>query len=187
MASKKPPMQSAGNVQKKFSPRTYQICAKIMFIIGICSLLIGLIAIAAGGVLFLVLGGFCIWISRNWNKIAVKEEATAEFKSASTQRNASLKLWNMWDSSVHKSDGQPARMRRAMTEALAIKSTHPASDGSYPVVGSTGNLYTTSFCECSCVDYRMRGLPCKHMYLLAHQILGFDFSPYLNSNDDYPN
>ncbi len=97
MVCKKPPMQSAGNVQKKFSPRTYQICAKIMFIIGICSILIGLIAIAAGGVLFLVLGGFCIWISRNWQR------------QANAPGSAAVPL-------KHKADSTPIASRHSLTK-----------------------------------------------------------------------
>ncbi len=34
-------------------------------------------------------------------------------------------------------------------------------------IGSTGEIYNTTLSSCTCMDYTLRKLPCKHMYRLA--------------------
>ena len=52
--------------RKTYSPRTYKVCGVIMIIIAALSLLIGLISIAAGGVVFLLLGAACLAWGISW-------------------------------------------------------------------------------------------------------------------------
>lgn len=54
--------------QKTYSPRTYGICAKILYVVGAISALIGLISIKAGGIGFIVFGVCCALIARGWQK-----------------------------------------------------------------------------------------------------------------------
>ena len=57
--------------RRTYSPRTYDICAKIMYVVGVISALIGLISIKAGGIVFVILGVCCILIARRWQKRAL--------------------------------------------------------------------------------------------------------------------
>lgn len=36
--------------------------------------------------------------------------------------------------------------------------------------GSADRPYETTLHECTCMDFAIRGLPCKHMYRLAHEL-----------------
>lgn len=37
----------------------------------------------------------------------------------------------------------------------------------YEVLGEHDEVYTIRHGECSCMDFQMRGLPCKHMYFVG--------------------
>ena len=37
----------------------------------------------------------------------------------------------------------------------------------YEVLGEHDEVYTIRHGECSCMDFQMRGLPCKHMYFVS--------------------
>ena len=73
--------------------------------------------------------------------------------------------WDVWDPSVHRANGQLDRIRRAATDKRLIIIKRDGS--TFDIKGTEGNVYTVSGEGCSCPDFRTRGLPCKHMYLLA--------------------
>ena len=76
-----------------------------------------------------------------------------------------------WDPAVHYEDGQQTRMIRANDESISVICYDP----SYKVAkirGKSGNYYITSILGCSCLDYKKRRLPCKHMYYFANRIKG---------------
>ena len=78
----------------------------------------------------------------------------------------SMPGWRDWDSSIHRTDGQLDRIKRAASEDMAVLAYDP--DYSLAKVkGSSGEIYLTSCRRCSCPDYRERRLPCKHMYFLC--------------------
>lgn len=79
--------------------------------------------------------------------------------------------WDIWDISVHQTDGQYERLGRA---TVGSKITVLCYDPRYRLAkmqGSTG-IYLTSSKRCSCPDYKKRRLPCKHMYALAIELDG---------------
>ena len=98
---------------------------------------------------------------------------TADPPPAASQ---ALKTWDIWDASIHESEGQADRMRRAVEESIDILGS---SGDSWLVSGASGSVYHTRFDGCDCVDYARRHLPCKHMYALAAEMVGFDFSQHL--------
>ena len=79
--------------------------------------------------------------------------------------------WDEWDESIHRADGQYDRMVRAQTHNIDILS-YDAKWKKAKVIGTKGDLYTTSCKECDCPDFQRRHLPCKHMYYLAMTLDG---------------
>lgn len=156
----------------------------IMFLIGpLC----GNISTTLGGVI--ILAGFYVTIRAK--KIAAKygaEEAVPSVgRSVSPELPVAPKYsrrWWQWDSSVHESKGQPARMQRALTQDIVIQEI--SKKGVAKVRGTQGIVYKTNFQICSCPDFAQRFRPCKHMYLLASRYAGFDPVPYIIRNHVKP-
>lgn len=92
--------------------------------------------------------------------------------------------WWQWNSSIHESKGQPARMQRALTQNIVIREV--SKKGVARIQGTQGIEYKTSFQTCSCLDFTQRLRPCKHMYLLAVRYAGFDPVPYIIRNHVKP-
>lgn len=82
----------------------------------------------------------------------------------------SMPGWSIWDPSIHEADGQYSRMERSQLNEISIMEYDPIYKIA-KVDGTTGN-YLTSYRRCSCLDYRKRRLPCKHMYALACELDG---------------
>jgi len=80
-------------------------------------------------------------------------------------RDFNVPYWNIWDASVHSVDGQYERLRRAVSESMVVLSYNDESIEA-KIRSSSNNVYKTNFKGCSCPDFRMRHLPCKHMYML---------------------
>ena len=91
--------------------------------------------------------------------------------------------WLKWNP-VHMSKGQPARMQRALTQSIVIREI--SKKGVAKMQGAKGETYKTGFQSCSCPDFGERGMPCKHMYLLAIRYAGFDPIPYIIQNHVKP-
>ena len=90
---------------------------------------------------------------------------------------ASPSDWNIWDVSVHLTDGQAGRMQRALTQNMEVGDIEKS--GCYQVRGSKGKYYSTDYKSCTCDDFQKRHIPCKHMYLLAIEKTGFNPMPYI--------
>lgn len=84
---------------------------------------------------------------------------------------AAMQGWNMWDASIHKSQGQYDRLRRAATDRRIKVLWYVPTHHLAKIQGKSG-VYLTSYQRCSCPDYRKRRLPCKHMYALAMELNG---------------
>lgn len=97
----------------------------------------------------------------------VAEKAIAEAKDSA---------FAIWDASVHSTPDQLNRIRRSIS--VKIISYDPDTQTAV-VAGSGKSTYTTSFSTCTCGDFISRHLPCKHMYRLAAQYGGVDFSKQL--------
>jgi len=74
--------------------------------------------------------------------------------------------WDIWDESIHDTPAQIKRIAAAQKIALSkIKVDKNAKSAS--VVGSGFEPYISTLGSCTCPDFHMRQLPCKHMYRLA--------------------
>ena len=77
---------------------------------------------------------------------------------------------------IHTEDEQISRMRRATDKWIYLfPSTFTGQ--SAKILGTSCEIYETSFSACSCMDFYKRKLPCKHMYRLAF------FSKRMNAFD----
>lgn len=80
------------------------------------------------------------------------------------------------------------RMNRAIRQRLLMLQEEIA-DGyaTYSVCGATGNIYQVQIhhedTSCTCHDFVYRQLPCKHIYFILNNVLGF--SPVECTNSDY--
>lgn len=81
-----------------------------------------------------------------------------------------------WDVSVHSTPEQLNRIKRS-TSVKIVSYDHNTQIAI--IAGSGKSTYTTSFGKCTCGDFISRHLPCKHMYRLAAQYGGVDFSKHL--------
>ena len=80
-----------------------------------------------------------------------------------------------FDDSIHKTEPQQDRIKRAVEQNISVKSI--LSNGySGKIVGTTGNVYLVTLKNCSCQDFKRRQKPCKHMYYLAAQTLRCNIS-----------
>ena len=91
----------------------------------------------------------------------------------------SLSDWNQWDS-CHSEPGQEERRTRATHKKLQPASidfeNHCAT-----FKGSGLEHYETNLFSCTCIDFRRRSLPCKHMYRLAHELHIYDLGAPVSS------
>lgn len=93
-----------------------------------------------------------------------------------------IKQWDIWDESIHGAEGQADRIQRSATQYLPV--IRHSRGGIALVQGSQGDsIYRVTLDECSCTDFALRRLPCKHMYRLATACGCFDQTPYLSEQD----
>lgn len=78
--------------------------------------------------------------------------------------------WFSWEASVHFLDGQAERIERAATDRSIKLLEYDSSTGTAAIRGTKGDIYSVSEHHCTCGDFRARGLPCKHIYLLAMEL-----------------
>jgi NAD-dependent DNA ligase len=81
--------------------------------------------------------------------------------------NAKTSAFDIWDISVHLSDGQYGRMLRA-SDVSVIGYDENAEIAT--VKSATGGNYKTTLQSCECYDYSEHLKPCKHMYRLAFDL-----------------
>lgn len=78
-----------------------------------------------------------------------------------------------WPEELHLEDRQRKRMSSAAKASLTPLSID--RDNSIGVFSGRHGIYenvTLSYCPCG--DFRAYGIPCKHIYRLAHELTGFD-------------
>lgn len=75
--------------------------------------------------------------------------------------------WTMWDSSVHRAEGQFERLERASFDKTMSVVDYNFDSKTAIVMGGSSKTYTVSENSCSCPDFKARNMPCKHMYHLA--------------------
>lgn len=87
----------------------------------------------------------------------------SEFKQYCIDKNS------QWpDELIEDSKLERAYMQRKQMQILAYDPRYHVSI----ILGTTQNRYLTSASFCTCKDFRVRRLPCKHMFFLAHEMTG---------------
>lgn len=86
-----------------------------------------------------------------------------------------------WDASIHSDPEQVKRQKSATSAKLTpISIDSVLCSGSFK--GSKSSNYSTTLNSCTCVDFKRRGLPCKHIYRLAHELRQFDLGNSVSSS-----
>lgn len=85
-----------------------------------------------------------------------------------------------WDCSIHSDPEQIRRQKSAITTKLTPVSID-SSTFSGTFKGSSSSAYLTTLGSCTCVDFFRRGLPCKHIYRLAHELNQFNLGESVSS------
>lgn len=113
---------------------------------------------------------FCAELDRLDIKDAVKAAGPVINESA----------FSFWDVAIHFSNEQQDRIKRS--GSVILLQYDPESKVAKSC-GSNGEVYSTTFSECTCMDFKARQLPCKHMYKLAIQYGNIEPS-YLTGKSD---
>ncbi len=77
-----------------------------------------------------------------------------------------FEAWNEWDNSIHT---DPEQIKRQLSAAKADM-TPVSLKNDFAVFRGSKKDYETTLSACTCTDFAIRGLPCKHMYRLAHEL-----------------
>jgi len=109
---------------------------------------------------------------------AALDKLEREDKIKSIEPTLKMSPFRIWDMPVHFEEGQYDRILRSDTVVLF---NYDSKSNSAKTRGSKGEVYSTTFSQCTCMDFQARGLPCKHMYKLAQQYGGVDFSKIYKS------
>ncbi len=73
------------------------------------------------------------------------------------------------EENVHAHYEQKARQKRALDKGLSLIFVDTTAKTAL-FQGSAKDPYKTSLHECTCIDFQMRNLPCKHIYRLMHEL-----------------
>lgn len=101
----------------------------------------------------------------------VTEDELKDYTVHSISEDFHMPDWDIWDDSIHQLPEQYERMKRAFHENaddMSVLFYDPVTK--YAKVRGTRRFYLTSYRGCTCRDFRMRKLPCKHMYIAAAAI-----------------
>ena len=101
--------------------------------------------------------------TRTQRESAEKQRAVEEINKALQE----LPGWEIWDSSIQNNPEQIDRIHRC--DEVQVMD-YDGQRGLAKVKGSRGDFYLTGSEWCSCMDFKKRGLPCKHMYKLAFDL-----------------
>ena len=72
---------------------------------------------------------------------------------------------NKWDESIHNTPDQQKRRDSAKNQDMQILSLDvKAKSGN--IKSQSGSVYQVTTKSCNCKDFKLRNLPCKHMYML---------------------
>lgn len=74
-----------------------------------------------------------------------------------------MKKWSDWPLDIHTTPEQIKRFDNLLAVELPIVDT-------IRECGETENGYRVNLTECTCMDFKARKLPCKHMYKLAQEL-----------------
>lgn len=81
-------------------------------------------------------------------------------------------MTNAWFVPGNATHDEPDQIKRRLTaekiKACAVKVDTDMQTAT--IQGSEAEPYVVTLNSCTCIDYTMRGLPCKHMYRLAQEL-----------------
>ena len=72
-----------------------------------------------------------------------------------------------WPVALLRDPEQVKRVGRALNTKKMKLVSCDLQKKEYEVLGEHDEVYTIRHGECSCMDFLMRGLPCKHMYFVS--------------------
>lgn len=72
--------------------------------------------------------------------------------------------WPAWGYATHLSPEQRSRMEKGIYSERMRLLSYDSEMHTACVLGEHGMAYDIDGSGCSCLDFRKRGLPCKHMY-----------------------
>lgn len=90
--------------------------------------------------------------------------------------------FGLWDNSIHADSEQLKRIATAK-KADTTPSTIDHENKTAEFKGSGKSPYITTLDSCSCRDFFVRKLPCKHIYRLALELNGADVQQGTNKNE----
>lgn len=77
-----------------------------------------------------------------------------------------FETWNEWGNSIHT---DPEQVKRQVSAAKADM-TPVSLKNDFAVFRGSKKDYEATLSACTCTDFAIRRLPCKHMYRLAHEL-----------------
>lgn len=80
-----------------------------------------------------------------------------------------LNDWSDWDSSIHCDKAQTDRQGKAMTYPFTFQVDENSQTARFSST-SIQPYYNTTLSSCTCDDFQLRKLPCKHIYRLAVEL-----------------
>lgn len=90
------------------------------------------------------------------------------FLADSTAKDfAKIPGWEKWTADYHLRVGQEERQRRALYSDVMHIISFDKTTGKAHVHGESGQDYNVDGNGCSCQDFQVRKLPCKHMYFVS--------------------
>ena len=107
----------------------------------------------------------------------IDAEAAKDFL-ARIQEPLAESNFTQWRADTHATLDQIDRIRRSETVKILA---YDAETGVATVKGSGKDPYRTTLDSCTCGDFTVRRLPCKHIYRLAAEHGGIDFLGYLDA------
>ena len=81
-----------------------------------------------------------------------------------------------WKTEIHTDFSQMKKIYKAKSVKI-LSYDHETKKAK--IQGSKGEIYTTTFTSCSCKDFSLHHLPCKHIYKYFAEYGGIDFSKYI--------
>ena len=80
---------------------------------------------------------------------------------------AKIPGWDKWTADYHLKVGQEERQHRALYSDVMHIISFDETTGKACVHGESGQDYNVNGNGCSCKDFQVRKLPCKHMYFVS--------------------
>lgn len=103
-----------------------------------------------------------------------KQKRDREFRRTEIYRRFAADFahagWPSWGYSSHTQPGQRERMQKGIYSKSMKLLEYDLPAHTARVLGEHGTAYDIDGAGCSCMDFRTRGLPCKHMYFAVIEL-----------------